>query len=263
MRRNCIVVGLSLVALLVAAIPLSAQTAPGPSTVGGSQGLATLTQAAQAKKYAFIFFWKVNDDQTRRMFGVFKDAMSKLSNQAEAVAIQLTNPAEQVMVQRFGVSRAPMPMVLAVAPNGAVTKGLPINFTEEQLRQAIVSPGTATCLKALQNRKLVLICVQSPRSQFRQISWQAAQDFRMDPRFAKSTEVISIDPSNAQEASFLKELRVDSKSTQAITVLLAPPGKVVASFVGGVSKDQIAAKLAAAQSNCCPGGKCGPGGCKP
>src|SRR5208283_2699955 len=58
------------------------------------------------------------------------------------------------------LSRAPMPLVLAVAPNGAVTGAIPLKLTEAQVGQAFVSPIAAQCLKAVQSRKLVLLCVQ-------------------------------------------------------------------------------------------------------
>ena len=52
-----------------------------------------------------------------------------------------------------------MPLVLAVAPNGAITGGFPLKLTEQDVAGAFVSPGTAGCLKAMQARKLVLLCV--------------------------------------------------------------------------------------------------------
>ena len=64
-----------------------------------------------------------------------------------------------------------------------------------------------------------------------------------------------------RKPAFLKDLRVDPKTTAKVTVLIAPPAKVVGTFVGEVTKDQLVAKLKAAQSCCCPGGKCCPGGC--
>ncbi len=66
---------------------------------------------------------------------------------------------------------------------------------------------------------------------------------------------------DAAEAAFLKDLRVDPKTTDRVTVLMAPPAAVVGTFTGEVTKEQLVAKLKAAQSGCCPGGKCGPGGC--
>jgi hypothetical protein len=82
-----------------------------------------------------------------------------MSDWAEVVPVQASNSAEKALVDRFGTSRAPMPLVLAVASCGAVTKAFGAVFDETQLRTAFVSPETQLCRKALQDRKLVLLCV--------------------------------------------------------------------------------------------------------
>jgi hypothetical protein len=226
-----------------------------PST---SKGLAAIDTAARDGKYLFVFFWKANDEQSRSMHGVFQSAMSKWAESANSIGVQITDPDEKPVVDRLGVSRAPMPLVVALAPNGAITKGFPIKFTEQQLREAFVSRCTAKCMKALQDRKLVLLCVQNEKTQFSQAALQGVQSFKTDARFATATEVVTIDPGDGTEASFLQALRVDPRTPTAVTVLLAPPGQPVATFVGAVSKDEIVAKV---QAGPCAGGKCGPGGC--
>jgi hypothetical protein len=152
-----------------------------------------------------------------------------------------------------------MPLVLAIAPNGAVTKGIPISFTEQQLREAFVSRGTAQCLKALQNRKLVLLCVHSQASRVAPASLQGVREFVADARFANSTEIVGVDATDQSEAGFLQSLQVDPRRTDAVAVLLAPPGQPVAKFTSAVTKDQIVARVSASSSECCPGGKCEPG----
>lgn len=228
-----------------------------------SKGLAAIDLAARSDKHLFIFFWKENDEQSRSMYGVFQSAMNKWSESANSAGVQVTDPNEKPIVDKFGLGRAPMPMVLALAPNGAVTKGFPIKFDENQLRDGFVSPCMAKCLKALQDRKLVLLCVQNERTQFTQVAMSAAQSFKADSRFAGATEVITVNPEDRAEAALLQELQVDARTPQAVTVLLAPPGQPIAKFVGAVSKDQIVAKVASAKSGPCANGQCGPGGCGP
>jgi len=228
-----------------------------------SRGLAAIDQAAQSGRYLFIFFWKDNDEQSQKMVAVFRSAMESFGEAADSVGIPITDAAEQPVVQRFDVSRAPMPLVLAIAPCGAVTKGFPVQFTAEDLRQAFVSPCTARCMKALQGRTLVVLCVANQRTPYAQAALQGARDFRADARFASATEVVTLDPDDPAETGFLRQLQVDPRSPQATTVLLAPPGQPVARLSGAVTKDQLVAKLVSAQSNPCAGGKCGPGGCGP
>lgn len=228
-----------------------------------SKGLAAIDSAARNGKYLFIFFWKTNDEQSQTMYGVFQSTMNKWAKSTDSIGVNIADPKEKPVVDKFGVSRAPMPLVLALAPNGAITKGFPIKFDESQLRQAFVSPCTARCLKALQERKLVLLCVQNQRTQFSQVAMQGVQNFKADVRFAKATEIVTLNPDDRSEAVFLKDLQVDPRTPTAVTLLLAPPGAPIAKFAGPVTKDQIVTKVSAAKSGPCANGQCGPGGCGP
>ena len=242
-------------AVTTSAAPPTTETAP----AAASRGTIAVDKAAKDNKYLFIFFWRDDAQRTNAMRGVFQSAMAKMSDTAESVEIQTTDPAEQQIVTRYDVSRAPMPFVLAVAPNGAMTKGLPIRFDESQLRQAFVSPCTAECMKALQDRNLVLLCVEPSSPKIKQVSLQkGVQSFTADEQYAKSSKVVAVNAGDPAEAAFLKDLRVDPKTVDRVTVLMAPPAAVVGTFVGDVTKDQLTAKLKSAQSGCCPGGSCCP-----
>ena len=125
-----------------------------------SKAQATIDRAAAAHKYVFLFFWRDKNAQTDRAWSAFQAAAAKLTDSAEAASIQVTDPAEKRLVDKYNVSRSPMPLVLAIAPCGAITKGFTKTFDENQLRTAFVSRCTAECMKSLQERKLVLLCVE-------------------------------------------------------------------------------------------------------
>ena len=228
-----------------------------------SPGQAAIDRAAAAKKYVFLFFWKEKSTQTDKAWAVLQPATAKMADTAEVVSIQITDPAEKKIVDKYGVARAPMPLVLAVAPNGAITKGFTKTFDEKELRTAFVSPCAQRCLKALQSRKLVLVCVvdqaspQAPATVFKGVD-----DFKADKKYGAATEVVRVNVRDAAEAAFLKELDVAPRFAP-ITIFLAPPGAMIGTFRRAAPKEEFVAKLAAAQSGCCPGGKCGSGGCGP
>jgi len=249
---------ISLAALSAACLAAAPQVALGQAqTASPSDAFGAMRQASQDGKYLFVYFWKTDDQASRKMYGVLDAAMQQWSAQAASVSVRVGDPKEQQIVSKYGVDRAPMPLVLAFAPNGAITKGFPLKFTQQQLREAFVSPGTARCMKALQDQKLVLLCVQNEQSGQAREALEGAYAFQADKRFTAATEVVTIDPSDAREASFLTSLNVKPAST-ATTVLLAPPGRPVAQFSGAVNKDQIVAKV---QAGPCAGGQCGPNGC--
>jgi hypothetical protein len=168
-RHGVTLIAAAMVALVISGAPriLSAESATGG-------GAAALSKAAQANKYLFIFFYKDsgkgvvggllgrdNKRQTEAMGAVFEAAAVKSAGKADSVRVNVQDPAEKAIVDKFDVSRAPVPLALVVAPNGAITGGFPGKFEESQLLGAFASPGMEKCLKVLQDNKLVFLCVQN------------------------------------------------------------------------------------------------------
>jgi len=244
------------------AMPAPSAAAQPAAEVG--EGQAAIDRAASTGKYIFVFFWKEKNEQTDKAWSAFQSAAAKFAKSADVVSIQITDPAEKQIVDRYGVSRAPMPLVLAVAPCGAITKGFNKGFGEKEIQESFVSRCTERCMKALQSRKLVFICVvDQPGPQGQSSIPQGVEDFKADARYGRATEVILVSASDKSEAELLAEMQVDARTPKPVAVFLAPPGAMIGKFDGRATKEQIIAKLASAQSGCCPGGKCGPGGCGP
>jgi len=238
---------------------------PSDDTVAGpGKGMAAIRQAADAGKYLFVFFSKAEDEQTLAMRKVYDKAMEKMVVRAQAVAVNVTDASEKAIVDKFDLSRAPMPLVLAMAPNGAITGGFPTKFEEQQLWEAFASPATEECMKSLQDGKLVFLCVQNEKTKSNEDAMKGVNDFKADERFGNSTTVLKLDPTDTKEAKFLADLQVSPKTSEAVTVFLAPPGKPLAKYEGATNKDSLVDTLVKANTGgCCPGGKCGPGGCGP
>jgi hypothetical protein len=252
---------LSLLAVILAFWPAgragqAAEPAGGAAPVAASPGAAALEKAAKDNKYLFIFFYAGQDTETGAMYGVFQTAMAKMVDRADSMAIYVADPAEKPMVDKFGVRGAPMPLALAIAPTGAATRAFPKKFDEAQLRQAFVSPCTAKCIRVIQDRHTILLCVQSGKTQFNQEAMQGAEAFQADPRYARGTEIVVLNPTDEAEQQFLKALQVDPQTPSAVTLLVPPPGAPVARFVGAVTKGQIETAVKQAASSCGPNCSC-------
>jgi hypothetical protein len=226
------------------------------ASVAVSPGAAAIEKAAKDNKYLFIFFFAGQDAHTGDMNGVFQTAMAKMTDRASSMAIYVANPAEKAIVDKFGVRGAPMPLVLAIAPTGAATRAFPKQFDEAQLQKAFVTPCTAKCMRAIQDRHSILLCVQNGKTQLNKEAMKGVEAFKADPQYTRGTEIIMLNPAEQVEQPFLKALQVDSQTTTAITVLVTPPGAPVAQFVGAVTKDEIETKVKEAQSSCGPGCSC-------
>jgi hypothetical protein len=224
-----------------------------------SPGQAALGGAAREQKYLFLMFWKQDDTATRTMRQTLEAALAKERGRATLAIVNIADPAEKPLVDRFGLTRSPMPLTVAVAPNGAITGGFPLKLTEKDVAGAFVSPGLASCLKATQARKLVLLCVQ-PKGQTELPAGVRA--FKADAQYGAATEVVALQAEDAAEAGFLRDLKITPASS-TVTALIAPPGTMLGAFESGVTKAQLIDRLKSAQNSCCPGGKCGPGGCCP
>jgi len=252
--------GMSFALLSTAAM---AEPSANPWPSNESPGLSLLSAASDSGRYSYVFFWKDQTDATQRRLEAFSSAVKAIAEQADAVTVCVTDPKEKATVDAFKVARAPMPLVVAVAPNGAITKAWTTPFTSEVAKEGLVSEGTAACLKALQDDKLVLVSVQNESTARSSEAIQAALGFLEDPRFSESAELVVINPSNQAEEKFLADLKVQPAPSEAVTLVLAPPGRTVVKFVGAVSAKEIITKVTDAAAGCCPDGKCGPGQCCP
>jgi hypothetical protein len=239
-----------------------ATTSPAEPSVETGKGMAAIKQAADAGKYLFVFFSEADDDQAAAMRAVFDKAMEKIADRAQSIVVNISDASEKAVVDKFDLSRAPMPLVLALAPNGAITGGFPEKFEEKELLDAFATPATEKVVKSLQDGKLVFVCVQGSATTSNDAALQGVHDFKADARFASATEIVVLDPSDEKESGFLTDLQVLPETKEAVTVLVVPPGQAVGMFTGATDKDTIIGLLSRATTACGPGG-CGPGGCGP
>ena len=239
------------------------KTSPGDPSGGSGNGMDAIKRAADAGKYLFVFFSKTDDDQTLAMRKVFDKAMEKVSDRAQGTAVKIPDASEKDIVKKFDLSRAPMPLVLAIAPNGAITGGFPTKFEEKQLLDAFTTPSTEKVMKSLQEGKLVFVCVQNAKTKSNDAAMQGVRDFKADAKFASATEIVTLDPADKKEAGFLTDLKVSPDTAEATTVFVAPPGTSLGKFEGATKKDALVEVLSKANTGGCGPGGCGPGGCGP
>lgn len=212
--------------------------------------------SADNGQYQYLLFYKQQNEETSQMQQTLKQAMTKLGDKASSIEIDVSDPSNDDIVKAYNLRRSPMPLVLVVAPNGAITSGFPLKVTEENLLSAMMTEAMADTLKALQNRRLVLLSVQNSRTSHNSDALASAKAFQSDSRFSSATETILIDSSNTQEHAFLKQLGIDPTTQVALTVVIAPPSKVVGKYEGRFDKEVLISDLKKASAGCCPGGCC-------
>ena len=290
--KKAIVIGGAVLVVAVVCIAVAAQKGRGPATAGASTtpapsaasaveaagvesvvpaeqaldsgiGSAAIRQAAEANKHLFVLVYAADDEPTGAARKTVESAAAKMTDTVQWVAVDRNVPAEKCLVDKYRLGSAPMPLVLVVAPNGAITGGLPgPQVNEEALQNAIAGPCMQKCLKALQEGKLVFLCAQNKTTTANEAAMKGVNDFKADVRFAKFTEIVQVDPTDAAEGKFLAQLKIEPKTDEAVTAFLAPPGAIIGTYKGATDKNTLVAAITAAASGGCGSGGCGPSGCK-
>lgn len=226
----------------------------------GSPGRSEIESAWKHDKFAYVLFQKESNSSVDEMRKTFAGTRP-VAAAAKLVEVSISDAKEAELVAEYDLSRAPMPLLVALAPNGAVTGAWPLEVTAEQLQEGLVSRGASECLKSLQNGRVVIACIQLPKSADAATALAAAKECQADARFGDAIDIVSVDPSKKDEASFLTSL--GATGTQSVTVILAPPGRALGRFEGAVTGEKLIEAITSAQEGCCPGGQCGPNGCCP
>jgi hypothetical protein len=258
-------VGAMAVLVLTLAVGGSAfgQETSAPRAEKTELAVVAIDRAAKAGKYMFVFFYRAENGPTQAARKTFDAAMEKFADRAASAVVDVADPLEAEVVAKYGLGRSPTPLVLALAPNGAVTRSFMGQLADADFESAFVSPGSQKSLKALQDRKLVFICVQNGTTQHNTEAMRGVQEFVGDAQYAKTTELITLDPTDAAEASFLGQLKVDPQTAEAVTVFMAPPGTTVATYKGETKKDVLIAAAKTAAKGCDPKSGCCPAPKKP
>jgi hypothetical protein len=232
--------------------------------IGTSATAEAIEEAGNADKYIFALFYREDNEQTANVRSAIKSARKNISRKSETVEINISDPAEGEVVKKFSVGRAAMPLVLVLAPNGAIMGGFPaVKASEQALTDAVGTRASEQTVKAIQAKNMVVLCAQNRNTTENEAAMQGVEEFLNDPQYAGKVAVVSVDPADPAEAKFLSQIQMKTGSGVATTALLAPPGSVVASFEGATQKDQLVAAVKAATApksgGCCGGGKtCGP-----
>lgn len=223
-----------------------------PAASPETDGRTALSTASQANKFCFLLFYKINDPATQSAAKIISQGMSTRSDRAALAYVNITDPAQQATVKQFDVARAPMPLLMAVAPNGAITCVYPKDFRETDLDAAFVTPTMTKVMKSVQDGKLVLLYAHpAGTTQYP----ESVLGFTTDPQFAKRTQILSLQLTDEAETRFVKDMKLDAAATTGSIVFLAPPGVMIGKYPANTTKAKMAADLHAA-GKCCDDPNC-------
>ncbi len=235
-----------LMLLTLATLVVAANNSPAPSKTQ-----QILDQNAAAQKFTFILFYRQNDTATQAMANTLNAGVAKRQDTAVTTFVLTSDATERAIIEKYGVARSPMPLTVAVAPNGAITGVFPQKFTEASFDEAIVTPAMTRCMKAMQQDKLVLLCAcPTGTTTFP----KAVADLKADPHFASRISVVALNIEDPAEARLVKDMELPA-TNKTTMIFMAPPGVMVGKYAPTATASQMARDLAKA-GKCCDNPNC-------
>lgn len=186
---------------------------------------------------------------------------AEIAGDVEIVELDRKDPQNAEFVKTRRLATAPVPLVLVFASNGALAGGYPgAKALPNTLVSLVPSPKKAEVLLELQAGKSVFItATRAGMSQSEQVFKCCAEaGEKMKGRCVS----INIDLDDPAESAFLRQLKINRKTTKPRTVVINTQGKITGSFNGAVDVSQLVqAATKRVSGGCCPSGSgksCGP-----
>lgn len=223
-----------------------------------SSAKSAIEEAAKKGHYLMLTFYKTDDLLFKAQSSVKEKFRSSSPKKVAIYDAILSEPINQGIAAQYGIGEGnELPLVLVIAPNGAITGGFSKTVTVEELKKSIsASELMIKVLKLLQEQKIVLVALQNKSTKYNTDSWKGVNDFTNDSQYGKIVGALKADPSTADSKDFIKQCGMLAPPTEATVVILLPPGKIAKIISGKTTKESIIAYLEA-----CKGGSCGSGGC--
>lgn len=237
-----------------------------PTAESGAIGVEqTIAQAGAAGKFSLVIVSDASnkefDAPTKEMRQAADNFAAEKTGKIEVIALDRTAKEAQPLVEKFALNRAPLPLLLVFAPNGAVTGGFPQRVRAEQLESALVSPATMQMMQKLQSGKLVFLNVRGKQTAGNAEADAGIREFAAAAGI--TPEQVTIDPADKDEEKMLAQLQLEPGVKQAVTLLLAPPGNLLGRFDGPVTGPQIFAAIQKARRSSCSDARCADVNCTP
>lgn len=232
-----------------------AQTAATPRSAASSKIQPVLISAAQKGQFTFIVFTKGDTPASREMLATVKQGVAARPDDTTYITAEVSAASERAHVERYGVGRAPMPLTVAVAPNGAVTGVFSKSIVDQQLTDSLVPPTMMRCMKSLQDKKLVFVCLTQTADETATVP-AGVQSLQNDPEFKDRLEMVSMCVNDPQETRFIDQMKIQpDQVTGPYAVLIAPPGVLIGHYDSQAQAGDIAAALHKA-GKCCDDPHC-------
>lgn len=209
-----------------------------------------LETAAQKGKVVFVL---VTDGTTADISSAKATIQGVTKQNKKSVLVELdrSNPANVDIVAKYRLSTIPVPMILALNPNGVISGAIQAqSATVEALTKMIPSPKKAEIIKALSEGNAVFITAY--RKDMKSVETVNNACAMACQQMAGKSVQVKVDMDDPAEAGFLTDMKINMASTEPVTVVANPQGQIAGSFTGDVQVTQLVTSATKKVGGCCP-----------
>lgn len=212
-----------------------------------------IEKARKDNKYLFLIFYNTKDNFYHAMKKELDAYKTKNAKDLYLHDVLMTNEKDAEIIYKYRVRGAPLPLLLVIAPNGAVTGGFPQKASAEQLDRCFPSNLVLRMIKSIQDGRKVLILLKNNKTKNAAEMVKNANAALKDPMMNGTADLFIEDPTNPKNADFLAQCNLSQNMTETTIVAIVPPGRISGIFTGTTSKETLVAALShRAGDGCCP-----------
>jgi hypothetical protein len=177
---------------------------------------------------------------------------------SEVITLDRTDKANAALVTKYGLSGAPLPLILVMAPNGVVGGGLQLkDANPEELVGLVPTKMQAQALLAFSEGKSAYIVLY--KKSMKDKASAVAECYKAAAGISGKAVVVDVDLDDKSEAEFLSLLKPEMTATSTHVLVFNGKGQFTDEFTAPIqSSALIAASKKVIKSGCAPGA-CGSG----
>ena len=194
-----------------------------------------LDRAAKEGKYLLLLLYDEQDAAARRMKEAVNKAMSEFSKKATFFECSVEAPGVEALMRKHEVAGNGLPVLLAISPSDVVTRTLEYAPTKEELGSALQSAALVAVIKAIRERKAILLTFTNEKFSDHRDTVEAVKAFAED--FLEMVGVVVADPREADDLALQCGV---SDSIRASHVLIVLNGRIAYEISSPATKREVA-----------------------
>ncbi|HNX89217.1 MAG TPA: hypothetical protein PK796_07475 [Bacteroidales bacterium] len=172
---------------------------------------------------------------------------------SEVITFDKSDKSNAALVTKYGLLGAPVPIILVIAPNGAVGGGFTLDkATPESLVKLIPTKKQATALLAFSEGKAAFIVLS--KKSMKDKTPAVAECKKALSAIGGRGVIIDLDLGDKTESKFVDLLDPDMSATSSHIMVFNGKGQFTGEFSAPVQSKDLVASSKKVVSSCCPSG---------